>query len=112
MVRYPLTDLPAVGGALPSFLAGIEWMSGLTMEYTDVSYVDVDLDPRKRQPSFFRWRMHVGLGNPTQGWSLRLTGENLTNEATSIRQGDLFAGIFVSAVEPPRQFFGQFRWQF
>ncbi|MGH7820664.1 MAG: TonB-dependent receptor, partial [Candidatus Binatia bacterium] len=112
LVRYPLTELPWVGGALPSYFEGVEWLSGLTMEYTDVSYVDVDLDPRKKQPAFFRWRMNLGFGNPAQGWSLRMVGENLTNEATSIRQGDLFAGIFVSAVEPPRQFFGQFRWQF
>ncbi|MGH9200532.1 MAG: hypothetical protein ACRD2A_04765, partial [Vicinamibacterales bacterium] len=82
------------------------------MEYTDVHYVDVDLDPRKRQPAFFRWRTNFGFANRSQGWSFRLIGENVSNEATSIRQGDLFAGIFVNAAEPPRQFFGQFRWQF
>ncbi len=112
MVRLPLAAIPGVGKNLPSLLEGIEWMSGVTVEYTDVHYVDVDLDPRKKQPSFFRWRTNFGFANPEQGWSLRLIGENLTNEATSIRQGDLFPGVFVTAVEPPRQFFGQFRWQF
>ena len=82
------------------------------MEYTDVFYTDVDLDPRKRQPSFFRYRTVVGLANPAQGWSLRVIGENVTDVPSSIRQGDLFAGVFVNAEDPPRQFFGQFRWQF
>src|SRR6185436_17649629 len=106
MVRTPLTSLPLVGGALPSWLAGVDWMAGFTMEYTDVHYVDVDLDPRKKQPAFFRFRTNFGFANREQGWSVRLIGENVTNEATSIRQGDLFAGVFVNAAEPPRQFFG------
>jgi outer membrane receptor protein involved in Fe transport len=111
-LRVPLADWPGLAKSLPSFVEGVEWMSGFTVEYTDHFYTDVDLDRRKRQASFFRWRASVGFANPRQGWSLRLIGENLTDEATSIRQGDLFAGIFVNAQEPPRQFFGQFRWQF
>jgi iron complex outermembrane recepter protein len=110
MVRTPLTSLPGLADV--SWLEGVEWMAGFTMEYTDVHYVDVDLDPRKKQPAFFRWRTNFGFANREQGWSVRLIGENVTNEATSIRQGDLFAGVFVSAAEPPRQFFGQFRYEF
>ena len=112
MVRTPLTSLPGIGGVMPSWLAGVDWMAGFTMEYTDVHYVDVDLDPRKKQPAFFRWRTNFGFANREQGWSVRLIGENVTDEATSIRQGDLFAGVFINAAEPPRQFFGQFRWEF
>ena len=97
---------------LPRPFAGIDLTADFTMEFLDVSYVDVDLDPRKRQPSFFRFRASVGLASFARGWSLKLTGENLTDEATSIRDGDLFSGVFISIPEQPRLFYAQLRWQF
>jgi hypothetical protein len=42
----------------------------------------------------------------------QLTGENLSNVATSIRDGDLFSGVFIAIPEEPRLFYGQFRWTF
>jgi iron complex outermembrane recepter protein len=112
LLRVPLASLPGVTQPLPRPLAGIDLTADFTMEYLDVSYVDVDLDPRKRQPSFFRFRASVGLASFARGWSLKLTGENLTDEATSIRDGDLFSGVFISIPEQPRLFYAQLRWQF
>lgn len=111
-VRLPLVAIPGIGKRMPSLLGGVDWLASFTTEYIDSYYPDTDLDRRKRQPSFFRYRASLGFGNAVQGWSFRVIGENLTNEYTVIRNGDLFAGVFVAASEPPRMIFGQFRWEF
>ncbi|MGH7898175.1 MAG: TonB-dependent receptor [Candidatus Binatia bacterium] len=112
LFRFPLTAIPVAGGALPPWAEGIDWTTSFTGEFIDVFYADVDLDPRKKQPSFFRYRAGIGFADSARGWSLKVTGENLTNEATSIRMGDPAAGVFVTASEPSRMFLGQFRWEF
>jgi len=53
LARYPLASLPGIRRPLPWPFGGIDLTADFTVEYLDVSYVDVDLDPRKKQPSFF-----------------------------------------------------------
>ena len=60
-VFFPLSEMPAIGGELPSYLAEVAWTASATMEYTDVYYPDWDLDIRKRQRAFFRWRGELWL---------------------------------------------------
>jgi iron complex outermembrane receptor protein len=81
-------------------------------EYQSLQYLDIDLDARKTQDAFFRYRANIGIASPRQGWSLRVFGENLSNARTSIRQGDVVPGLFVNIQESPRQFYAQLRYEF
>lgn len=81
-------------------------------EYQSLQFLDIDLDPRKTQGSFFRYRANIGISNPGQGWSFRVFGENLSGVRTSIRQGDVVPGLFVNIQEAPRQFYAQLRYEF
>lgn len=92
--------------------SGLEFSLGGVVEYLSEQFLDIDLDERKMQPSFFRYRAVVGIANPGRGWSFKILGENLSDERTSIRQGDIVPGLFVNLQDPPRQMFGQFRWNF
>ncbi|MEK6806684.1 MAG: TonB-dependent receptor [Pseudomonadota bacterium] len=97
----------------PTFeLAGIRPDLIVSAEYASEQFTDIDLDERKVQEAFWRYRASVGFGNPKQGWSFKIIGENLTDEITYIRQGDLSPKQFVGIVEPPRRFYGQLRWSF
>ena len=98
-LRYPIFD-------------SLELSLGFTVEYQSEQLLDLDLDPRKEQDAFTRYKASLGIGNPTQGWRLRIVGENLSDENTSIRAGDVFPGVFVSAPESPRLIFAQFHWQY
>ena len=109
---FPLSAMPFVGSELPAYLAEIDWSVSATMEFVDVYYPDPDLDIRKRQRSFFRWRASAGFANPRQGWSFKILGENLTNEAVAVLETDVVPGIFVSIPDASRIVFGQFRWEF
>ena len=90
--------------ARPNFGGGAEFQS--------TQFLDIDLDPRKTQKDFFRYRANIGIADPARGWSFRLYGENLSDARTSIRQGDVVPGLFVNIQEAPRQIYGQFRYDF
>ena len=96
----------------PWTLAGIEFSAAVSSEYASWQYADIDLDDRKVQQAYWRHRASLGFGNGSQGWSFKLIGENLTDEVSYIRQGDLAPKQFVGITEPPRQVYGQFRWSF
>ncbi|MGB0220310.1 MAG: TonB-dependent receptor [Sinimarinibacterium flocculans] len=91
---------------------GLRWGFGGGAEYQSLQYLDIDLDPRKTQEGFFRYRANIGISNPMQGWSFRVFGENLGDARTSIRQGDVVPGLFVNIQEAPRQFYAQLRYEF
>ena len=96
----------------PLFDTGMEWNASATIEQFSEQFLDVDLDERKIQDGFERYKASVGLNHPEQGWSVKLVGENLSNEASGIRQGDLFSGVFVEIAEAPRTVYAQFRYDF
>ena len=97
---------------LPLFNSGLEFTASATIEQFSDQLLDVDLDERKRQEGFERYKASLGIGHPAQGWSFRVIGENLTDETTGIRQGDLFSGVFVEIAEQPRTLYAQFDWRF
>ena len=114
----PFAFAPKLNGALTSIFTpawsvlGLSFDGGLTAEYMSSQYLDIDLDRRKVQQPFWRYRAALGIANRAQGWSFKLTGENLTNKVTYIRQGDVAPKQFVGITEPPRQIFGMLRWDF
>lgn len=95
---------------VPLFDGGLELTASLTVEQNSEQFLDIDLDERKVQESFERYKASVGLANPAQGWAFKIVGENLTDERTGVRQGDLFEGVFVESAEQPRLFYGQLTW--
>ncbi|MFP5304867.1 MAG: TonB-dependent receptor, partial [Gammaproteobacteria bacterium] len=95
----------------PLELYGTTLNLGFTAEYQSEQYLDIDLDERKVQDPFWRLRASLGISG-LSGWSLKLILENLTDEATYVRQGDVLPGLFIGGLEPPRMIFGQFRWTF
>lgn len=96
----------------PLFDSGLELTASVTVEQYSEQFLDIDLDERKIQESFERYKASIGVTNPRQGWSLKVVGENLTDKRTGVRQGDLFEGVFVEVAEQPRLIYGQFSWSF
>jgi outer membrane receptor protein involved in Fe transport len=97
---------------LPIFGSAYMFTASATIEQISEQFLDLDLDERKQQAGFERYKASIGMSNPTQGWSFKIIGENLSNKQTAIRQGDLFAGVFVEITEQPRLIYGQFNWDF
>lgn len=95
-------------GRWPLFNTGLEFTASATIEQYSEQNLDVDLDPRKLQDGFERYKASIGLSDPVRGWDLKIIGENLTNEKTGIRQGDLFDGVIVEIAEQPKTVFAQF----
>jgi iron complex outermembrane recepter protein len=114
-VRVPVAWIPSLVESIP-LLDGVELTAGLTAQYKDVQFVGFERDSRVRQPSFFRYDATVGVGNPTQGWSLAFAVQNLTDELTRFRtiQVPLASqvGTVIDIPDPPRLWFMTFRWAF
>ncbi len=98
--------------SLPVLDTGLMFTASATVEQISEQFLDVDLDKRKMQDGFERYKASLGIAHPTQGWSFKIIGENLTDEQTGIRQGDLFSGVIVEITEQPRLIYGQFNWEF
>ena len=113
-VRYPFASIPVLRALPPFSFPGIDLIGGVTLEYKDNYYAEQTLDPRTRQPAFIRLGGNVGVGNANQGWSVKLVGTNLTNEAIAVHVRDisLVGKSFVQVLDPPRLLFGEFRWAF
>ncbi|MBD2860223.1 TonB-dependent receptor [Spongiibacter sp. KMU-158] len=92
--------------------SGLEFTASATIENYSEQFLDVDLDERKIQEGFSRYKASIGLSHPIQGWSIKVVGENLTDQRSGVRQGDLFEGVFVESVEIPRMIYGQLAWSF
>lgn len=86
-------------------------MIGAGLEYVSTTYFDgAETDCCKREP-YTLYRGHVGVGNPSQGWSFRLTGLNLTDEyiyAFKSANDDYALGTPLA----PRTVFAQFSWTY
>ncbi|MFT5576431.1 MAG: iron complex outermembrane receptor protein [Bermanella sp.] len=97
---------------VPLFASGLEFTASATVEQFSEQLLDVDLDERKTQRGFERYKASIGIAHPSQGWSLKVIGENLSDEKTGIRQGDLFSGVFVEIAEQPCTMYAQLDWRF
>jgi outer membrane receptor protein involved in Fe transport len=111
--RIPLGSIPFLDVA-PVWITSIDWIASFTIEYQDTQFTSITNDPRTRQPSFVRFNARVGLADERHGWSLGVTGENVTNVATSAETLEVpeGPGNFVQLPEPPRLVFGYVRWSF
>jgi outer membrane receptor protein involved in Fe transport len=97
---------------IPLMDSGFEMTASFTIEQYSEQFLDIDLDDRKVQEGFIRYKASWGLSQPEHGWSIKIVGENLSDERTGVRQGDLFEGIFVELPEQPRLIYGQLTWRY
>ncbi|MGH7803360.1 MAG: TonB-dependent receptor, partial [Candidatus Binatia bacterium] len=113
-LRFPLASLPRIGSLDLLSQSGIDLLGGGTAEYQDVQYLERTYDERVRQSPFVRFGLNAGIANEEQGWSLRISVENLTDRSTGvlIRDVPLGGGNFYKILEPQRLVFGAFRWTF
>jgi outer membrane receptor protein involved in Fe transport len=113
-VHFPVTGIPLLGTALAAPLAGVDWVGSVALEYQDTHRVDPTLDARTRQSSFFRLDGSIGFENAAQGWSMRATMRNLTDEliTDTAREVALLPGHFTRSAADPRHVVGEFRWSF
>lgn len=107
-VTLPLGRLPLLGSSLD----GLDFVAGTLVEYEDTQLLDVDLDERKRQDAYTRYRADFGIASLAQRWTLRVVGENLTDEVTWVRMGDVFEDVVVGSQNQPRLVYLQFRQDF
>jgi outer membrane receptor protein involved in Fe transport len=107
-LTLPMTGLPVVGPSLD----GLAFVAGTLAEYEDTQLLDVDLDERKRQDAYQRYRADLGVTSLRQRWTVRLVGENLTDTETWVRMGDVFEDVVVGSQNQPRLFYLQFRQDF
>lgn len=114
-VIAPIKAIPFIGGLLPSAFDNIGFVTSVTGEYQGAQFLNDDLDERKKQESFIRYRASVGFGDLNQAWSLRLSVENLTNEGTALTIGEIPAvapGHFYQIPDAPRVAYAHFRYDF
>ena len=97
---------------LPLSRSGLTLQFGGGLDYQSEQFTTTSLDERYIQDAVTRWRATIGIGNPIQGWSFRLQGENLTNEVVTVRQGQILRGAVVEGLEAPRTVYGTFRYSF
>jgi iron complex outermembrane recepter protein len=107
-LNLPMGGLPLVG----SSLGGLGFVAGVLAEYEDTQLLDVDLDERKRQDAYTRYRADFGITSLPQRWTLRVVGENLTDTVTWVRMGDVFEDVVVGSQNQPRLVYLQFRQDF
>jgi iron complex outermembrane recepter protein len=93
-------------------MSGLSLSGGTLIEYESDQLLDIDLEEKKRQGAYSRYKADLGIGHPDNGWSFRLVGENLTNTVTHVRYGDVFENIVVGSQNQPRLFYLQFRQDF
>jgi iron complex outermembrane recepter protein len=107
-LNLPMDGLPLVG---PS-LQGLAFVAGTTGEYESSQLLDIDLDERKRQGSYTRYKADLGIASLPNRWTVRLVGENLTNTVTWVRMGDILTDVIHGSQNQPRLVYLQFRQDF
>ncbi len=115
IIAVPLSAIPGLGRIGGSAFDGIGLLLSLTAEYQRDQFLNDDLDERKQQESFYRYRGNIGIGDLNQTWSLRLSAENLTDERTAVAAAELPAvapGHFYQIPEPGRVVYVHFRANF
>ena len=110
--KFALSLTPRV--TFPLVNNGTELFGGFTLQWTDSQFLAETLDPRSREPSFFWLDVDIGIAHPTQGWTITLAAQNLTDEsvATVVEEIGLTLDTYVQTVRPPRQVFVGVRWDF
>lgn len=107
-VTLPLGGLPLLGKSLD----GLSLVAGTLVEYESEQYLDPDLEDKKLQDAYTRYRADIGVSSLSNRWTLRLVGENLTDTVTWVRMGDVFEDVVVGSQNQPRLLYLQFRQEF
>ncbi len=97
---------------LGGWMDGLALQAGTLIEYESDQLLDVDLQEKKRQGAYTRYKADFGLKSLAGGWTLRLIGENLSNTVSHVRYGDVFENVIVGSQRQPRLFYLQFRQDF
>ncbi|GMV32080.1 MAG: hypothetical protein AMXMBFR59_42050 [Rhodanobacteraceae bacterium] len=92
-------------------LEDLNFLATPSVQYSSSQIGNDNLDELTRLPSFYRVNAGIGIENPRRGWSLRIVGENLTDDDTPTSLSVLSYGKWSNAPEP-RTFFAQLRWEF
>ena len=96
----------------------LELSLSIDVAYSDSFFIVGDLDPNAKQDSFTKVQARIAIGNVLGDWTIALLGKNLTDETTRVADGDIplgsigFGGSYVAAVEAPRSFEIQARYNF
>ncbi len=98
------SSLPAIGGKHPRLELG------LGADYQSRLIPNLSLDERYAQDAVWRWRASLGLIH--WRWSLRIHGENLSDEAVVMYQDQALKGYVFEILEAPRRVFAELRYQF
>jgi iron complex outermembrane recepter protein len=99
----------------PLGLGGWEIVAGATALYQDEYFADIAVrDPRVIEPASLRFDAHLGIHHAVSGLSLRVVGQNLSDERVSLFISDVptVAGTFYQSPEPPRLLFVELGWKF
>ena len=107
-LNLPLDGLPLIGAGLQ----GLAFAAGTVAEYETEQYLDIDLEDKKLQDAYWRYRADVGVTSLARRWTVRLVGENLTDTVTWIRMGDIFENVVHGSQNQPRLMYLQFRQEF
>lgn len=97
---------------------GLELTLGTDIAYSDSYFTLNDYDPASEQESFTQVNARIALGDIGGRWHLALLGKNLTDEVTMARSGDIplaglgFGNSYVDAINPPRSFQLQAKYNF
>ncbi|HUS23549.1 MAG TPA: TonB-dependent receptor [Candidatus Binatia bacterium] len=120
----PFPFAPKIGGALGLRLnwpldgllgagfGGLALAAGTVAEYESSQYLDIDLEDKKLQKAYTRFRADLGITSLPHRWTVRLVGENLTNTVTWVREGDVFENVVHGSQNQPRLFYVQLRQEF
>lgn len=109
-MRVPFDRLPLLSRLS---LDSLELIGGLDVEYQTVSTTGFPGDDRFTQGEYTRYGANIGIANPDSGWTLRVTGKNITDEAINRRTAPIPTTTnVVQDLEPPRTVYMQFRWNY
>lgn len=109
-LRLPFSRLPLLQRAP---VGDLELLVGADIEYQTESTTGLPGDDRFTQGEFARIGANLGIASPGQGWTLRVTGKNITDEAVNRRVAPIPTTTnLVQDLEPPRTVYVQFRWNY
>lgn len=109
-VNLPLSSIAIV----PSFLQAIELTGSLGIQYTHERFLHESNDPRTEQPAYLVVNAGIGLRHPSQGWTLQVRVQNLTDKDYNkvAYEAAPFNGTTYKTPAYPRTVTSTIRWQF
>ena len=86
---------------------------GVVAEGASHQFLNIDLDPIDSQPGTLRYNAYLGVSDPSQRFSLRLIGRNLTDEVVRREAADVaVVGAHSVGLFPPRSLAAELGYRF